>query len=375
MPVLDPDTEAQLDAQVAGKSVAPSVGSGGPFDADTEAALDKQLAAQPPEAQIAGLADASNPAKDIAKSIGTGLVRGAEATLGMPGTLSQGLDSWSSYGALKVAEWASPYLPKKMQLPGTAEDAARASYKLEQGGVPTGITHGDLSMATVPQMQALGNAVTGPLHQPETPYGEVSQNVASFVPGALVAPGSGVGQAARNAIAYGVVPGIASEGAGRLAKTFLGDQWEPYARGGGAIIGAIGGHGVSGSLPSDAVLSNATRGLTDAQIAEAQAVQQRAAGQGVNITGAEALGQATQGGGNLSRVQRVLEGADRSAPIMQNYFANRPGQITGAVQNALDDDFASDAAALGGRGAGADCGTRQSEGHSGPHQCSNKALL
>lgn len=338
MPVADPDIEAQFQAQQAGQGgqvASPPAQASGPADAATEALFEKQLAAQPIEAQAAGLADPSTT-YDVARGTGTGLVKGTENLLGLPGSASQSLDRWTSYGLLKAAELASPYLPKSMQLPGTAEQAAQASYKLEKGGVPQGIAHGDLSMPTAEQMQGVGQAVTGPLPTPQTPYGQVAENVASFLPGAAAAPGNTLGQAIRNVIGYGVIPGIASEGAGRAAKTFLGDSWESVGRAAGALGGAVVGHGTAAPRPTDAILSGATRGVTDADIANAQALSQSSAGLGIPLSGPESVAAATGGKSNLPRFQRLLEGSPESGPIMSNFYAGRPAQVQAAGRTAFD---------------------------------------
>jgi hypothetical protein len=63
--------------------------------------------------------------------------------------------------------------------------------------------------------------VTGPYRKPQNTGEEFAETAGRFVPAAVMGPGNVV----RNAVAYGVIPGIASETAGQV---FKGGPVEPY---------------------------------------------------------------------------------------------------------------------------------------------------
>lgn len=65
--------------------------------------------------------------------------------------------------------------------------------------------------------------VTGEFHKPQNTAEKYVDTAASFVPGAVAAPGGIVS----NAVRYGILPGLASEAAGQATE---GTTYEPYAR-------------------------------------------------------------------------------------------------------------------------------------------------
>ena len=88
------------------------------------------------------------------------------------------------------------------------------------------------------------NSVTGDglEYQPQSTANEYVQTVSEFLPGALA---MGPGGVARNALQYGVVPGIASEAAGQATE---GSALEPWARMGAAIAAPLGVSGIEGMM-------------------------------------------------------------------------------------------------------------------------------
>ena len=169
-------------------------------------------------------------------------------------------------------------------------------------------------------------AFTDPSTSRRRAPGQVTQNVASFIPQTLLSPGN----ALRNGIAYGVVPGLVSEGAGQ-AGSLVGPKTETAARIAGGVLGAGVGHLGAGSTPVDALLSGSTRGVTDEQMQAASTLQRAAAAQGIQLTAAEAIQQASGGRSSLGNVQRNLEGMHQSAPLMADFFAPRPQQTQQAA--------------------------------------------
>lgn len=95
------------------------------------------------------------------------------------------------------------------------------------------ITGGQRS-TSLPNSKQVGDFMAAPaggMYEPQTTAGKYAETIASFAP-AAVFPGSVAARTART-----VVPAVASEGAGQLTE---GTPLEPYARVGGAMLGAGG---------------------------------------------------------------------------------------------------------------------------------------
>ena len=158
-------------------------------------------------------------------------------------------------------------------------------------------------------------------HEPTTTAGKYAQSGAEFVPAALLGPGN----MARNAVALGIGPGLASEAAGQATE---GTSYEPYARAGAAVVGGATGHWATAPNAAGAAVSRASRGANQAQIDAAEALFQEAQRMGLPITRAEAVQHVTGGATNLGNLQRVVEGSGEMRPFM----AARPGQVEDAAR-------------------------------------------
>lgn len=153
---------------------------------------------------------------DVLKSFGAGVVRGGIGMASLPATAEElyakagsGLQSAISEPTRKIAGAIADYGgPLAMPL------------RMFSGG-PT-------NKPTQEQITGAVERAAGPLYQPQTTAGEYARTVGEFLPGA-VSPGG----MARKAASV-VLPGVASEGAGQLAK---GTELEPWAR----LVGGIGG--------------------------------------------------------------------------------------------------------------------------------------
>jgi hypothetical protein len=138
---------------------------------------------------------------DAAKTIPSGLARGAAAVAGLPGALKDAVNI------------ASDYI---MPLPQEGKDTLAANkWMLPDPQQVTGAVEG----------------VTGPLYQPKTQTGKYVNSVAEMAPGVLLGPGSLLFK-----VASAMGAGIGSEAAGQATA---GTAAEPYARIGGAVIGGV----------------------------------------------------------------------------------------------------------------------------------------
>jgi hypothetical protein len=158
-------------------------------------------------------------------------------------------------------------------------------------------------------------------YDPQTTAEKYIQSAAEFVPAALLGPGN----MARNALAVGVVPGLASEAAGQATE---GTAYEPYARAGAAVLGGAAGQWATAPSAAGAAISRASRGASQAQVDQAEQLFQNAQAIGVPITRAEAIQHVTGGATNLGNLQRVVEGSGELRPFM----AARPGQVEDAAR-------------------------------------------
>lgn len=160
-------------------------------------------------------------ASDIAKSAGTGLVKGALGIAGMVPDISA--------AAHNVA---NKYL---------IDPILNATIGKPSGGAVPERTVDPNQMFGSESLQKGLESVTGELHKPQTVAGEYAQTAGEFAPGLL---GGGEGLLARLGKQV-LAPAVASETAGQITK---GTEAEPYAR----IAGAVGGGGLASLLGREA---------------------------------------------------------------------------------------------------------------------------
>jgi hypothetical protein len=138
-----------------------------------------------PVVKSAPAARSGSTAGDVGRSINSGLNRGADALLGLPG------DAWN--GLRYLANKALGYDDPINDVLPTSESLR----KRREGNV-------------------------GPDYQPQTTPGKYAQTIGEFLPGAALAPEDSLG---KGLVKFGVVPGAASEAAGQATE---GTPLEPY---------------------------------------------------------------------------------------------------------------------------------------------------
>lgn len=138
---------------------------------------------------------------DAGSAMGAGISRGVTGIADMPGLLMGGGGKLAASGLERIGV-VSPEVATGMK------DSFDA---LPMGS--GGLFRGAASDATGGASEFRGN----------TTVGQFSGTVGEFLPGALIGSGSAI----KNALSYGVVPGVASEAAGQLTE---GTSAEPYAR-------------------------------------------------------------------------------------------------------------------------------------------------
>jgi hypothetical protein len=250
-----------------------------------------------PQRKEPGMADY---AEDAAKSFAlSGLPKGVTGLMGLPGDV-QGL-----------VDKGVDYLGSKIGLPPPAQDPTRQP----RGGI----------MPNTQQVRQGVQSVTGDFYKPQYRLGRYADSVGEMIPGAAMGPGGAI----RNTVAFGVVPGIASQAAGEATGG------NPWAKGGAAVAsgGLMAMLTARGAGGAGASVGRAGGGqLDNAVLQQAEAIFQEAQQLGIPITRAEAVQHVTNGGTAFGNLQRVAEGQGAMKP----FFAERAGLNDAAAGRAFD---------------------------------------
>src|SRR6478609_503401 len=153
-------------------------------------------------------------AMDVGASLASGVGRGAAGLVGLPGTIGNAINS----GLSRLT--GLPQLPESP----FSSSGAQSALSTVTGGASE--------------------------YEPKTTAGEYAGTVGEFLPGAAIGGGT-----VANLLRFGVVPGLASEGAGQLTE---GTSIEPYARVAAALVApaapALAARAVSpfsGAIPAE----------------------------------------------------------------------------------------------------------------------------
>lgn len=208
----------------------------------SDADLLKALGPQPVVAQ-------SSVPGDLAKSVGSGLAKGAVGLVGGIGDMANFLGHYSDV--------SGDYIARQLGFEGRAP--LQNVVAESAGSKSIGAAVDKLSGAPVTS------------YKPETTAGKFAQTAAEFVPGSLMGPGG----IARNVIGYGVIPGLASEAAGQATE---GTKLEPVAR-------------IAAAIAAGAVPGLASRAVTPLPISpERQKLVDALAREGVPLTAGQKTG-------------------------------------------------------------------------------------
>lgn len=208
--------------------------------------------------------DATKPqvgvVEDSLKGAGSGIVQGVEGLAGLPGDIQSGI-GWAA-GKVAGLVGASPETQAEVQ-------SRAGNFPIIGGHLPTS-----------EDVAAGVKNVTGfEPYKAQTGFGKFAQSAAEFIPGAVaMGPGGIVKNAAKNALKYGVLPGVASEAAGEATA---GTSLEPVAR----VAGALAGGGLTGAKDALTARKSAFASVptTDALKAQSQALYKSAENKGVVI--------------------------------------------------------------------------------------------
>lgn len=255
------------------------------------------------------VAQAGETALNVGRNVLSGLDKGVAGLAGLPADF---LDAAQRFG-----DWSTAKMTDRPLEEVAAENAPNRLFAPE----------------TLRQWGSRAAHEGSPLyHEPESRTDKYIQSAAEFVPSALI-PGASV----RNAVTMGIIPGLASEGAGQATE---GTRLEPWARGAAALGAGLGGAWFNAPNAAGSAVSRAARGANQAQLDQAEQLFQEAQRQGVPITRAEAVQYVTNGATNLGNLQRVVEGSGQMRP----FFAERWAQVDDAARRQFDQTLGPNAA-------------------------------
>lgn len=255
----------------------------------------------------------------LAKQGGIGVAKGAIGLAGLPGDAASLIE--------KGGDWLSSKLPL---IPETdlgkflREESAKTNAKTKVGA--RGDLPGSYELPTSHDIQGAVETVTGPFRKPQNQAEADIETAGEFLPAALAGPGGLVRKVATQA----AVPAGATVVAGRYS-----DQ-NPYVK---ALAGFLAGGtmaALSGPSSAQSILrSKIPASVTEAHVTRAGQLIEHAQQRGVALTWPEALSRVT-GQPILTDTQRILESHGRTRPHMQEFFAERPGQIENAARAEFD---------------------------------------
>lgn len=279
--------------------------------------------AQFPDAQPA----APPPMMDSIKTIPGALVKGGAELLTLPVTVNRLAES-AAKGLVnqvdKAGRWALGY----PQL--TPEEYASRDAEIQQMRGQS--TLGQIGQAIENAPKQAQNALLGTIeenrYQPQTRAGRITDSIAQAVPGGMIGPGGVVPKLIGNAI----LPGAAMQVAREVAPD------NPYAPIVAGLLAQVAGtRAFTNQVAPEAVMTRAAGPITDDQLNAARELMARAQERGVHLTMPEAVHEATGGATKLPELMRTVEGSAQGGVILNNVLSNRPQQIAGAVNSALDD--------------------------------------
>lgn len=229
-------------------------------------------------------------AVDAGKSFASGVGRGVTGLAGLPGTLSDAFNNSMSY---------ITGLPKLPQSPLSGAKITGAADALAGGSLS---------------------------YDPKTTTGEYAGTVGEFLPGAALG-----GTNIPNLLRFGVLPGLASEGAGQLTD---GTSIEPYARVAAALAAPA----------APALASRAISPFSGAIPAERMAAIRSLEAEGVPLTAGQRVGS------NGLRYAESELGGSRAASIMDDQaraFTEAATSRAGMQGIATADNMAANSQRLG----------------------------
>jgi hypothetical protein len=251
----------------------------------------------------------------IEKAIGKAalpVVEGVSGILGLPGEVKKSLD----VGGAELAKLFG-FTPAQYE---------SAKQFLDVGGQVKQMTGADrlpsMEMPTSGQITDLARQAGIPMERAETVPGRLAQTFARNVVGAPV----------KAALIPSAVSAVGEES---LGGVFAGTPLEPYARMAGGVGLPLLLSPLAAKSPLERMYAESTQRMTPQEVQAASQLQKQSFQAGMPVTSFEAMQQAAKGKTTLPSLQRQVEATPASAPVMQEFMANRGAQ----TQRTLEQTF------------------------------------
>lgn len=275
--------------------------------------IDKRLSAEGLErdTKIKPFAERGAVEKAIGKAA-LPVVEGASGILGLPGEVKKSLD----VGAGELAKLFG-FTPEQYQA---------AKKYLDVGGQVKQMVGADrlpsMEMPTSGQITDLARQAGIPMEKAETAPGRLAQTFVRNVVGAPV----------KAALIPSAVSAVGEES---LGGVFAGTPLEQYARTVGAVALPLALSPLAAKSPLERMYAESTQRMTPQEVQAAANLQKQSFQAGMPVTSFEAMQQASKGKTTLPSLQRQVEATPASAPVMQEFMANRGAQ----TQRTLEQTF------------------------------------
>lgn len=275
--------------------------------------IDKRLSAEGLERDTKAKPFAERGA--VEKAIGKAalpVVEGVSGILGLPGEVKKSLD----VGGAELAKLFG-FTPAQYE---------SAKQYLDVGGQVKKMTGADklpsMEMPTSGQITDLARQAGIPMERAETAPGRLAQTFARNVVGAPV----------KAALIPSAVSAVGEES---LGGVFAGTPLEPYARMAGGVGLPLLLSPLAAKSPLERMYAESTQRMTPQEVQAASQLQKQSFQANMPVTSFEAMQQAAKGKTTLPSLQRQVEATPASAPVMQEFMANRGAQ----TQKTLEQTF------------------------------------
>ena len=275
--------------------------------------IDKRLSAEGLERDTKAKPFAERGA--VEKAIGKAalpVVEGVSGILGLPGEVKKSLD----VGGAELAKLFG-FTPAQYE---------SAKQFLDVGGQVKQMTGADrlpsMEMPTSGQITDLARQAGIPMERAETAPGRLAQ---TFVRNVVGAP-------AKAAVIPSAISAVGEES---LGGVFAGTPLESYARMAGGVGLPLLLSPLAAKSPLERMYTESTQRMTPQEVQAASQLQKQSFQAGMPVTSLEAMQQASRGKTTLPSLQRQVEATPASAPVMQEFMANRGAQ----TQRTLEQTF------------------------------------
>ena len=271
---------------------------------------------------------------DMAASVPGGLATGLHEAVMLPVTAKRAMDDYLT--PLEAKYVINPVQKMLGYQPSTVDEL-----------LGRGSTVGNIDSAIYADQDRARAELDNTFYQPKTLPGKFVKTGSEFIGGGGFSPSAATrtaGTFAAKATNYagdimrnGFVPGVTSEAGGQAAQALgASPTTEAIVRiitGGGANVL---GNAVKAASASESVMRRVLAGTTPEDFDAMRALQAKAAGQGITLSGPELHAHINDGASAATNALRVVEGSVEGRAATAPFFRQRAPQVNDAVTRMLD---------------------------------------